>query len=186
MDNSSTKTGVSAGIAQAIMARSATVGVIGLGYVGLPLATAIARAGFPTIGFDIDVAKIHRLSSGTSYIDAVNSEYLSELVGKSRFRPTSEFIELKSCDVIIICVPTPLTRYREPDLSFVQDTARVIARHLRVGQLVVLESTTFPGTTSEGSLRTPGSKQARIFIWDFRRSGKIQAILIIGPTPYPR
>jgi UDP-N-acetyl-D-glucosamine dehydrogenase len=149
MDNSSTKTGVSAGLGQAIIARSATVGVIGLGYVGLPLATAIARAGFPTIGFDIDVEKIHQLNSGTSYIDTVNSEHLSELVGKSRFRATSEFNQLKSCDVIIICVPTPLTRYREPDLSFIQNTARVIARHLRAGQLVVLESTTFPGTTSE-------------------------------------
>src|SRR6516225_5287287 len=137
MDNSSTKTGVSAGLGQAIIARSATVGVIGLGYVGLPLAAAIARAGFPTIGFDVDVAKIHQLNSGKSHIDAVNSEYLSELIGKSRFRATSEFIELKSCDVIIICVPTPLTRYREPDLSFIQNTADVIARYLRVGQLVV-------------------------------------------------
>jgi UDP-N-acetyl-D-glucosamine dehydrogenase len=149
MHDSSTKTEISACLVQAIIARSATVGVIGLGYVGLPLAAAIARAGFPTIGFDIDVAKIHQLNSGTSYIHAVNSGHLSELVGKSRFRATSEFNQLKSCDVIIICVPTPLTRYREPDLSFIQNTARVIARHLRAGQLVVLESTSFPGTTSE-------------------------------------
>lgn len=149
MHCSSTKTGVYAALVQAVMARSATVGVIGLGYVGLPLATAIARAGFPTIGFDVDVAKIDQLNSGTSYIDTVNSEYVSELVGKNRFRATSEFIELKSCDVIIICVPTPLTRYREPDLSFILNTVRVIAGQLKVGQLVVLESTTFPGTTSE-------------------------------------
>jgi hypothetical protein len=89
MHYSETKIGVSAALVQAVMARSATVGVIGLGYVGLPLATAIARVGFPTIGFDVDVAKICQLNKGTSYIGAVNSEHLSELLGKSRFRATS-------------------------------------------------------------------------------------------------
>ncbi len=149
MHDSVVKVGAYAALTQAITTRSATVGVIGLGYVGLPLAMAIARAGFPTIGFDVDVAKIDKLNDGMSYIGTVNSKHLSKVVGEGHFRATSDFSELKSCDVIIICVPTPLTRYREPDLSFIQDTTRVIARHVRVGQLVVLESTTFPGTTNE-------------------------------------
>jgi len=130
MHDSVVKVGAYAALTQAITTRSATVGVIGLGYVGLPLAMAIARAGFPTIGFDVDVAKIDKLSDGMSYIGTVNSKHLSKVVGEGHFRATSDFSELKSCDVIIICVPTPLTRYREPDLSFVRDTTRVIARHL--------------------------------------------------------
>ena len=132
-----------------IESREAVAGVIGLGYVGLPLAAACARGGFRTIGFDIDADKIARLNAGKSYIDAVASEELAGLVAKQRFRATSDSAELANCDVVIICVPTPLSKQREPDLGFVTATARMIARHLREGQLVVLESTTYPGTTEE-------------------------------------
>ena len=129
--------------------RSAAVGVIGLGYVGLPLALATARAGFRTIGFDIDPQKAARLNAGQSYIDAAPSDELARLVSQQRFWATDDFSQLGGCDVVVICVPTPLTRQREPDLSFVAATVRAIALTLRAGQLVVLESTTYPGTTRE-------------------------------------
>ena len=138
-----------AALAGRLEAREATVGVIGLGYVGLPLAAAAARAGFSTIGFDIDPAKAERLMRGQSYIDAVPSQELAALVRRQRFQATDDFARLGGCDVIAICVPTPLTRQREPDLSYVEATARTIALTLRPGQLVVLESTTYPGTTRE-------------------------------------
>lgn len=130
-----------------ISARSARVGVIGLGYVGLPLAIAAARAGFSVTGFDIDPAKIVALDAGRSYIAAVPDTVLAEECAAGRFRSTTDFQELSGCDVIIICVPTPLTKHRDPDLSFVEKTSRAIAATLRPGQLVVLESTTYPGTT---------------------------------------
>jgi UDP-N-acetyl-D-glucosamine dehydrogenase len=129
--------------------RSARVGVIGLGYVGLPLAAATARAGFRTIGFDIDPQKPAQLNAGRSYIDAVTGEALAGLVARDRFWATDDFSQLAECDVVTICVPTPLTRRREPDLSFVEATVRTIALTLRPGQLIVLESTTYPGTTRE-------------------------------------
>lgn len=123
--------------------------MIGLGYVGLPLAVAIARAGFPVSGFDIEAQKVESLNNGHSYIEAVTSAALAGQVASGRFRATADFAELADCDVIIICVPTPLTKNREPDLSFVKNTAGTIAKHLRLGQLVVLESTTYPGTTDD-------------------------------------
>lgn len=130
-------------------ARSATVGIIGLGYVGLPLAAAAARAGFNVVGFDIDRAKVDKLSAGRSYIDAVASEALQAHVIDGRLSATSDFADLAQCDVISICVPTPLTKQREPDLSFIEATTRSIARTLRRDQLIVLESTTYPGTTDD-------------------------------------
>jgi UDP-N-acetyl-D-glucosamine dehydrogenase len=129
--------------------RSARIGVVGLGYVGLPLAAATARAGFSALGFDIDPQKTERLNRGESYIDAVSGGELGRLIGAGRFEATADFARLGECDVVAICVPTPLTRQREPDLSFVEATARTIALTLRPGQLVVLESTTYPGTTRE-------------------------------------
>ncbi|MER8386777.1 nucleotide sugar dehydrogenase [Mesorhizobium sp. M0166] len=132
-----------------ISTRTAQVGVIGLGYVGLPLAVAIARAGFPVSGFDIEAQKVESLNSGQSYIEAVTSTALAGQVASGRFRATADFAELAVCDVIIVCVPTPLTKHREPDLSFVRNTAGTIAKHLRLGQLIVLESTTYPGTTDD-------------------------------------
>jgi UDP-N-acetyl-D-glucosamine dehydrogenase len=136
-------------LVQRLADRRARAGVIGLGYVGLPLAAAIANAGFETVGFDVDPQKAARLNEGRSYIDAVSDQTLSGLLKAGRFEATDDFSGLGACDVVVICVPTPLTRQREPDLSFVEATARTIALTLRAGQLVVLESTTYPGTTRE-------------------------------------
>jgi len=135
------------GLGHKLTRREAVVGVIGLGYVGLPLAAACARGGFRTVGFDVDMGKVAALAEGRSYIDAVRSEELAGFVAAGRFSATADFARLGACDVIVICVPTPLTRHREPDLKYVTGTAETIAAHLRRGQLVVLESTTFPGTT---------------------------------------
>jgi UDP-N-acetyl-D-glucosamine dehydrogenase len=129
--------------------RTAIAGVIGLGYVGLPLAAAIARAGFTTIGFDIDPSKSELIRSGCSYIGTVANEELKFLVSEGRLDASADFTKLVKTDVIIICVPTPLTRHREPDLTFIETTARSIAEHLQRGQLIILESTTWPGTTEE-------------------------------------
>jgi len=136
-------------LVEACTARSARIGVIGLGYVGLPLAVACARVGYPTIGFDIDPDKPRRLNAGESYIDTVPSDALRPLVEAGTFLATDDFTQLEGCDVIVICVPTPLSRHREPDLSYVEATARTIADNLQRGQLVVLESTSYPGTTRE-------------------------------------
>ena len=132
---------------EAIRERTARVGVIGLGYVGLPLAVTAAQAGFAVTGFDIDPAKMTRLDAGESYIEAVSDADLARV--RDRFGWTTDFAGLEGMDVIVICVPTPLTRQREPDLSFVESTARQIAVHLTPQTLVVLESTTWPGTTKE-------------------------------------
>ena len=133
----------------AFRARAATVAVIGLGYVGLPLIKAVVDAGFTGIGIDIDPEKIRKLESGISYIDGFDPEWFTARIAERRFLPTTDFAALRDADAIVICVPTPLTRHREPDLSYVEGTARSIVPHLRRGQLVVLESTTYPGTTTE-------------------------------------
>jgi len=129
--------------------KSLVIGVIGLGYVGLPLAITAATRDLTTIGFDVDPKKMDRLLAGDSYIEAVDSEKLRAATAAGTFSWTTDFSRLAECDAIIICVPTPLTKHREPDLSYVTDTAAVIAEHLRSGTLVVLESTTYPGTTDE-------------------------------------
>lgn len=130
-----------------IEGRKARAGVIGLGYVGLPLALTLARAGYPVTGFDIDPAKIVAIEADASYIAAVSSEALARERQAGRLEATCDFARLAECDVIVICVPTPLSAHRDPDLSFVAGTSRDIARSLRRGQLIVLESTTYPGTT---------------------------------------
>ncbi|WP_134681582.1 nucleotide sugar dehydrogenase [Paracoccus ravus] len=132
-----------------IQTREARAGVIGLGYVGLPLAVTLVNAGYPVTGFDIDPAKIALISRAHSYIQAVTSDMLAGALATGRFSATADFAaRLSECDVIVICVPTPLNAHREPDLRFVEETARSIAQSLRAGQLVILESTTWPGTTS--------------------------------------
>ncbi|HEX4199640.1 MAG TPA: nucleotide sugar dehydrogenase [Caulobacteraceae bacterium] len=136
-------------LAALISERRAIVGVMGLGYVGLPLAVASARSSFHTVGFDIDPAKARMISEGRSYIGAVASSDLGSVVDQRALEATIDFRRLAECDVVIICVPTPLTRHREPDLYFIEATAEVLAGQLRPGQLVVLESTTYPGTTRE-------------------------------------
>jgi len=123
----------------------ARIGVIGLGYVGLPLALLFARRGFTVLGFDTDPAKVDALGRGETYIHHIPSTAIREQ--SERFSATSDFARLTTVDACLICVPTPITEYRDPDLSFVRQTAEEVSAHLRPGQLIVLESTTYPGTT---------------------------------------
>jgi UDP-N-acetyl-D-glucosamine dehydrogenase len=129
--------------------RKAVVGIIGQGYVGLPLALTFCASGFRVIGFDLDPAKITGLNKGESHIKHVGTERVAQAVATGRFSATSDFTSLAECDAILICVPTPLGKHREPDMSYVHGTAATIRKYLRPGQLVVLESTTYPGTTDE-------------------------------------
>jgi UDP-N-acetyl-D-glucosamine dehydrogenase len=134
---------------QSFSSRSATVGLIGLGYVGIPLALTAVKAGFRVLGFDIDKPRTEQLNRGESIIKHIPASDIADAVRSRRFEATAEFPRLSEPDAILICVPTPLTKHREPDLSFVERTAESIAKALRPGQLVVLESTTYPGTTTE-------------------------------------
>lgn len=129
--------------------RSATVGIIGLGYVGLPLVRSFLQAGFRVLGFDIDPRKVEDLQAGKSYIKHIDFDALALACKEDRFVPTSDFARIDEPDVLLIAVPTPLTKTREPDLTAVANTCRQIGAKLRKGQLVVLESTTYPGTTVE-------------------------------------
>lgn len=135
-----------------IRKREACIGIIGLGYVGLPLAKAFLMKGFSVLGFDIDKKKVQMLNQGKSYIKQVSTEEFKAHLSAKRFHATSDFNLLAEADVILICVPTPLDAYRNPDLSFVMKTTEQISKYLRKGQLVVLESTTYPGTTEEEML----------------------------------
>ena len=131
-----------------ISSRTARIGVIGLGYVGLPLAIEFVKAGFPVTGFDIDPEKIKLLKQGKSYIKHIDISALSHELS-ANFTATTDFSQLSAMDCILICVPTPLNRNREPDMTYVFNTTKTIANHLRKGQLIILESTTYPGTTDE-------------------------------------
>src|SRR6266702_7384239 len=128
--------------------KTASVGVIGLGYVGLPLALLFSEEGFQVTGIDIDSTKIDMLTSSRSYICRIPETEIA-LARDRGFRATTDFACISEMDAIVICVPTPLTEYHEPDLSFVTETVKAIAPHLKAGQLVVLESTTYPGTTDQ-------------------------------------
>ncbi|HYB53814.1 MAG TPA: nucleotide sugar dehydrogenase [Thermoanaerobaculia bacterium] len=132
-----------------IESRSARIGVIGLGYVGLPMTLTMAEKGFSVLGFDIDPTKIEALNSARNYIQHLDGRRLTQAIGSGRFRATADFLRLREPDVLLICVPTPLTPQRQPEMSFVIETARQIKASLRRGQLVVLESTTYPGTADE-------------------------------------
>jgi UDP-N-acetyl-D-glucosamine dehydrogenase len=132
-----------------IESRSATVGVIGLGYVGLPLALVFNEAGFNVVGFDVDESKIRSLTAGQSYIRHIGESRVAAAFAGGKMRATSEFKFLADCDAIVMCVPTPLGHHREPDLKYIRITAETISRYLHKGQIVVLESTTYPGTTRE-------------------------------------
>ena len=136
-------------LAARFRAHQAKVGVIGLGYVGLPLVRAVAERGFDALGFDIDAAKIAVLNAGGSYIRHISADAIAALRASGKFAATDDFARLGEVDAILLCVPTPLTRQREPDLTYVVGTTQSIAPHLRPGQLIVLESTTYPGTTRE-------------------------------------
>jgi UDP-N-acetyl-D-glucosamine dehydrogenase len=137
-----------AALLERIRSREARVGIIGLGYVGLPLARACIAGGFEVLGFDIDVEKVNKLNQGVSYIGHISSQVLGEMC-EAGFEATDSFDRLDEPDAIIICVPTPLTEAREPDLTYIINSACAVAARLRPGQLVVLESTTYPGTTRE-------------------------------------
>src|SRR5258708_4778438 len=134
-------------LAARIELRSARVAIVGLGYVGLPLAETFAWGGYPVLGFDVDPGKVEKLRRGESYIGHICAERVSELVGSGRFEATCDPERFREADAVIICVPTPLGEAREPDLSYIVRTGETLRPHLRPGQLVVLESTTYPGTT---------------------------------------
>ena len=131
-----------------IKERRARIGIIGLGYVGLPLARAFASSGFRVLGFDVDVRKVQQLQAGQSYIAHIGEDVIRQMQGQG-FEATARFDRLDEADAIIICVPTPLTNARDPDLGYVTSSAQAIAACLRPGQLIVLESTTYPGTTRD-------------------------------------
>jgi UDP-N-acetyl-D-glucosamine dehydrogenase len=133
--------------------RKAVIGVVGLGYVGLPLVLAFHEAGFPCIGFDVDDVKVNSLSAGKTYIKHISDELCKSLADSKRFEATMDFSRIAEVDTIIICVPTPLSAHRDPDMTYVETTAQSFAPHMRAGQLVTLESTTYP-MTSEGLLKS--------------------------------
>jgi len=141
--------GTSDDLRQKITQKTAKVGVIGLGYVGLPLVQAFIKAGFECIGYDVDQGKVDRLLAGKSYIEHIPSEWISGWLADKRFTATADMSRLADSDALLICVPTPLSESRDPDLAYVESTARHIVKSLRPGQLVVLESTTYPGTTRD-------------------------------------
>jgi len=140
---------MSAAFEQAILNKQAKIGVIGLGYVGLPLIHAFVKSGFTTIGFDVDQRKVDSLLAGKSYIKHLDSKLIQDWRAKKQFEPTSDMRRLAEADALLICVPTPLSESRDPDLAYVEGTARQIRDALRPGQLVVLESTTYPTTTRD-------------------------------------
>lgn len=129
--------------------KSAKIGIIGLGYVGLPLALEFARRDFTVIGFDVDEAKIPVLNSGKSYIKHIIAARIKEAVDSKKFIATADFSRLPEVDAILICVPTPLDEHREPDMTYIENSAEAVSKYFRKGQLVVLESSTYPGTTDE-------------------------------------
>jgi UDP-N-acetyl-D-glucosamine dehydrogenase len=135
-----------------IKRKEARIGIIGMGYVGLPLVKTFLSKGFEVLGFDIDEKKVEMLNQGKSYIKHFTAEELKTFLTKKKFQATTEFGKLAKADAIIICVPTPLDSHKNPDLSYVMKTTEVISKNLRKDQLVVLESTTYPGTTEEKML----------------------------------
>jgi len=143
------RNGILADLQRRLEEKTARIGVIGLGYVGLPLTMLFARSGFFTMGIDIDPAKIEKLQRGESYIGHIRSDGVAELLAKKLFTATNDFRSVETLDACVLCVPTPLDEHREPDLSYIKNTAEQVSRYLRPGQLVVLESTTYPGTSDE-------------------------------------
>src|SRR5438552_16551450 len=125
------------------------IGIIGLGYVGLPLVLRFGDEGFPVIGFDVDPEKVTKLNHGESYIRHISSDRVRTLATSKLFEATCDFSRLTEADCIIICVPTPLTAKKDPDLQYIESTADAITKTLRKGQIISLESTTYPGTTDE-------------------------------------
>lgn len=132
-----------------ITSKDAVIGIIGLGYVGVPTAVAKAQDGYRVIGFDVTVDKVMQLNNGHSYIQDVEEETLAELVRSGQFQATADFSRLREVDVVMICVPTPIDEFKNPDLTFVEQAVQTISSHVTAGTVVILESTTYPGTTEE-------------------------------------
>lgn len=132
-----------------ITERKAKIGIVGLGYVGLPLMRAFWHAGYPVIGFDVDPAKIEKIHAGENYLKHLGEDFIRDMSDSDSFDATADFDRLADADALLLCVPTPLGKHLEPDLSYVEVTTQAIAKTLRTGQLVVLESTTYPGTTRQ-------------------------------------
>ncbi len=189
METSSFRSAHEAGLAGAIRDHSALVGIVGLGYVGLPMALAFAEKGFSILGFDVDRAKVDALARGQSYIKHLDGGRLAAAVATGRFAASSDFSRLREPDAILICVPTPLTPQREPDMTFVVSTAEKIAKTLRPGQLVILESSTYPGTTDEllrGLLETPALRAGRDFFLAYSPEREDPGNKQFGTTSIPK
>src|SRR6201994_3383641 len=136
-------------LANKISTRTANVGIVGLGYVGLPLAVEFAKAGFSVTGIDVSADKVARVNAGDSYIVDIPTEKLAPLVKSGKLRATTDFAAVKNLDTINICVPTPLRKTKDPDMSYIVSAVEGIAKYLHPGMLIILESTTYPGTTDE-------------------------------------
>ena len=132
-----------------ILSKKAEVGVVGLGYVGLPLAVEKAKAGYKVIGFDLQKSKVDMVNAGHNYIGDVVNEDLQALVKEGKIQATTDFERIMECDTVAVCVPTPLDKFKQPDLSYVINSTKDIAKRLHKDMLIVLESTTYPGTTEE-------------------------------------
>ncbi|MHC4990380.1 MAG: NAD(P)-binding domain-containing protein, partial [Planctomycetota bacterium] len=139
-------------LTERLTSKTATIAIMGMGYVGLPLARAVHEAGYRVLGYDVDEQKIRQLERGENYLRHLGDELTRELAASDRFDATAEVGRLREADVVLLCVPTPLGAHHEPDLSYVLNCTRMLARVLRAGQLVVLESTTYPGTTRDEML----------------------------------
>jgi UDP-N-acetyl-D-glucosamine dehydrogenase len=166
----SERSSTAAELQQKIQARTAVVGVVGLGYVGLPLLRAFFKAGFPVLGYDIDQEKVHQLRQGQSYLKHLGEDFVQEMSQSSRFAATADPKELARADAIVLCVPTPLGSHGEPDMSYIVKSTEMVAKVLRKGQLVSLESTTYPGTTRGDCmpiLEKTGLKSGRDFFLAF-------------------
>ena len=129
--------------------KTAVVGIVGLGYVGLPLATEFAKSGYKTIGFDVQDKKVNSVNAGHNYIGDIVDDVFKEVVESGKLSATSDFSFIKDVDAVAICVPTPLDKYQQPDISYVKGSTESVAKYLHAGMVVVLESTTYPGTTEE-------------------------------------
>jgi UDP-N-acetyl-D-glucosamine dehydrogenase len=174
---------------QKIQNKEARVGVIGLGYVGLPLALALVERGFSVIGFDVDPVKVDKLARGEAYIKHLDCGRVAALAGSGRFAGTTDFARLREADAILICVPTPLTPQRQPDMSYVEQSSRQIRDALRPGQLIILESTTYPGTTDElvkGILEGSGLRCGRDFYLAFSPEREDPGNKEYGTTTTPK
>jgi UDP-N-acetyl-D-glucosamine dehydrogenase len=166
----SERSSTAAELQQKIQARTAVVSVVGLGYVGLPLLRAFFKAGFPVLGYDIDQEKVRMLRQGQSYLKHLGEDFVQEMAQSQRFTATADSKELARADAIVLCVPTPLGSHGEPDMSYIVRSTEMVQKVLRKGQLVSLESTTYPGTTRGDCmpiLEKTGLKSGRDFFLAF-------------------